>query len=153
MNQPKHVVLSAPDEAGRTFMEGLLQAGIPVLGLAHTLEQMVYMQEQGVEQIAMVRQHDGEGDLAPAVPVGRIYLFEKSLPILCQYLLICRSWTAQSVFVIQSVERDKSVPVPTIYRQLGANHVMFTSGARHSFLLRAELEQQEREDGLAYSSL
>ncbi|GKU76462.1 hypothetical protein [Paenibacillus sp. L3-i20] len=146
MKQIEHVLISAPNEAGRSFLDALLRKGVPVIGLANTLEQVNYMEEIGLHNTIMVSQGDEHKEILPPAAIGKVYLFEQSMPALCQYLLVCRPWTTKAVFIIKTVA-DKTTNIPSIYRLLGANHVLLTTSNDTKFLLGSEYESQADEAG------
>ncbi|MBH5320431.1 hypothetical protein I6N90_21795 [Paenibacillus sp. GSMTC-2017] len=149
MKLEEYVLISAPNEAGRSFLKALLMRGIPVVGLANTIEQLEYMRELGLVYTIMVMQGDEHKCVLPPVPIGKVYLFEQSLPALCQYLLVCRVWTSKSIFIIKSVA-DRISNAPSIYRQLGANHVLLSTGNDMNFLLGSELREDPASIRLAH---
>jgi hypothetical protein len=128
--QQKVVIVSAPNKAGRCFLHLLMIMEIPFAVMVNSSAECKRMKELGITSIMKINTFDHNEWLTPDFPVGKVYLFERSLPLCCRYLMMCRKWTKSPIRVISNGLMPRS-----IYRGLGANEIIVSSSDNVSFLL------------------
>ncbi|WP_214629531.1 hypothetical protein [Paenibacillus agaridevorans] len=140
MNKHENVLLvSAPNLRGEQFVRALLHRHIPFAAIVNNEQEYERLLGLGVETIIAVDTSDeGVWSAAPDIGIGRVYLFERSLNQICRYLLICRKWSNNPIYVITEQVRPK-----LMYRGLGANYVIYASGQDSNFLITDEMTDQE----------
>ena len=128
--QQKFVVVSAPNKAGKRFLHLLMIMDIPFAVLVNSSAEYKRMKELGFTTILKINTFDHYEWLTPDFPIGNVYLFERSLPLCCRYLLMCRKWTKSPIHIISNGLMPRM-----IYRGLGANEIILSSNDNVSFLL------------------
>lgn len=126
-----YVLVSAPTAAGEHFIKLLQIRKVPFVALVNNAEELARMEKLGIARILRVDTMQHDTWQVPEFPVDRVYLFEKSMNLTCRYLRMCRNWTIRPIYVITGKCNPRSV-----YRGLGANHILVTNGADVSFLLQ-----------------
>ncbi|MFR9712040.1 hypothetical protein ACL02P_22135 [Paenibacillus sp. MB22_1] len=131
--QDEFVLVSAPNKTGEQFIKALRIKGIPYAAITNNETEKSRLTHLGVKHILMVDTVDRETWLIPELPVGKVYLFESSLPLICRYIQICRSWTGKPIYIITGSNNAR-----LIYKGLGASYVIYTRSDDVSFLLDNE---------------
>lgn len=139
MNNRENIVLvSAPNLRGEQFVKTLLHRHIPFAAIVNNDQEYERMISLGVETIIAINTTDDKVWSTPEFGIGRVYLFERSLNLVCRYLLICRKWTRAPIYVI-----TEQVKPRLTYRGLGANYVIYASGQDSNFLITDEMTAYE----------
>lgn len=125
------VLVSAPNAAGEAFIQLLKWKGIRYAAIVNNRNEYERMLAIGVSQIVTVNTNEEKTWIVPEMPIGNIYLFEKSLNLCCRYLQICRSWTSDPVYVV-----THSMQPRLVYKGLGANYIIHSHGRDLSLLLK-----------------
>lgn len=130
------VLVSAPNRAGEGFIRQLKARQIPVAVIVNNKAEYQRMTQIGVTKIVKVDTAAEETWILPEVPVGQVYLFERSLNLVCRYLQICRSWTSKRIYVITGSQNPRLV-----YKGLGADYIIYSSRSDNdcSFLITDDL--------------
>ncbi|QGQ94666.1 hypothetical protein EHS13_07070 [Paenibacillus psychroresistens] len=128
--QQSLVVVSAPNKAGKSFIHLLMVLEIPFAVLVNSTREYKRMKELGIINIMQINTFDHYEWLKPEFPVGNIYLFERSLPLCCRYLLMCRKWTKSPIRIISNGLMPRM-----IYRVLGANEIIVNPNENVTFLM------------------
>jgi hypothetical protein len=128
--QQKNVVVSAPNKAGRSFLHLLMVMEIPFVVMVNSSAEYKRMKKLGITNILNVNTFNHNEWLIPDFLVGKVYLFERSLPQCCRYLMMCRKWTKSPIYVISNGLMPRM-----IYRGLGANEIIVNPSDNVSFLL------------------
>ncbi|MCM3627888.1 hypothetical protein M3194_10990 [Paenibacillus glycanilyticus] len=129
-----YILVSAPNVQGEDFIKQLQRRHIPFAAIVNNKNEYERMLMLQVSTIIVINTMDEATWRIPELPVGRIFLFERSLNLCCRYIQICRSWTSKSIYVIT----DSSNP-RLIYKGMGANFVIYSGSAETSFLITNEL--------------
>lgn len=126
----KHVLVAAPNQAGKQFIGQLRQRGIPFYAIVNNNHGKKRLEAMGVGHIITVDTADESTWNAPELPIGSVYLFEDSFNLTCRYLQMCSAWEPESIYVV--TRRDYS---RLTYKALGASDLIYTTGKDISFLL------------------
>ncbi|MCK9857833.1 hypothetical protein [Paenibacillus sp. ATY16] len=129
-----YILVSAPNVQGEDFIKQLLRRHIPFAAIVNNKTEYERMLELGVSTIIVINTTDEATWRVPELPVGRIFLFERSLNLCCRYIQICRSWTSKSICVVTDSANPR-----LIYKGMGANYVIHSSHADTSFLIINDL--------------
>ncbi|MFC4770100.1 hypothetical protein [Effusibacillus consociatus] len=127
------ILVSAPNKTGGQFIKTLQIKKMLFAAITNNDTERSRLVHLGVKNILSVDTTDRETWLIPELPVGKVFLFELSLPLICRYIQICRSWTDKSIYVITGSSNARMV-----YKGLGANYVIHTQSDDVSFLLDKE---------------
>lgn len=127
------ILVSPATKAGERFMELLKIRKLPYAAIINSARERARLVQLGVKHIIEVDTKDHESWIIPKLPIGKVYLFERSLPLCCRYIQICRSWTGQSVYIITEGQNARK-----IYRGLGADYVVYSNNSEVSFLIHDE---------------
>jgi hypothetical protein len=99
--------------------------------LTNSKQEMLELEElHGKVPIVLVDTVDKSVQMVPDIPIGKVFIFEESLPLTCRYLQAIKSWTAQPIYVITD-----SGMVRNMYKELGATYTIYSRNADVSFLL------------------
>ncbi|MFC4306736.1 hypothetical protein [Cohnella boryungensis] len=128
--QDEFILVSAPNKIGEQFIKALQIKDIPYAAIANHQAERSRLEVLGVKSIIMVDTVLRQTWTIPDLPVGKVFLFERSLPLICRYLQICRSWTGKPIYVITGSDNPRLV-----YKGLGANYVIHSRSDDVSFLL------------------
>ncbi|WP_261378483.1 hypothetical protein [Paenibacillus agilis] len=140
-NEGRMVTVFAPNAMGIDFLKQLRGANVPVAAISNNTRLTASMEKLGVKHICSVKTTSQRKATAlPAVPVGRMYVFEQSFALTCRLLQQCRPWTDEMITVITKQNYPKS-----IYRMLGADMVIYTQSDQVSFLLTDLLSQDSHQ--------
>ena len=126
----ERVLLSAPNHAGEQFVKLLQRKRVPYAVIVNNQAEFKRMGALGAERIIMVNTAKEDSWHIPETPVGKVYLFEKSLTLCCRYIQICRSWTSGPLYVITGSGNPRHV-----YKGLGADYVVHSGGRDFAFLI------------------
>ncbi|MDQ6421720.1 hypothetical protein RB620_20035 [Paenibacillus sp. LHD-117] len=135
-NSQEIVLVSAPNLVGEQFVKSLQLKRVPYAAIVNNNQEYDRMRSLGVENIITVNTIDDDTWVMPDIRIGRVYLFEKSMNLCCRYILICRKWTVKPIYVV-----TESIKPKLMYRGLGANYVLYTSGQDTSFLITDDMEE------------
>lgn len=127
----EYVLVSAPNRTGECFVKILQNSNIPFVGITNNRNEQSRLKQLGVENILFVDTGGLRTSIVPELPVGKVFLFEFSLPLCCRYVQICRSWTGKPIYVITESNNERY-----IYRELGANYIIHTNSDDLSFLVK-----------------
>lgn len=130
----QYTVISAPTRQGEYFLKYVKHAGIPIACLVNSKAEQKRLEKLGLKLIVTVDTIDPETWNPPDFPVGRVYLFERSLNLCCRYIQICRSWTSEPLYVITPSSNPRM-----IYKSLGADYVIFSRSKDVTFLAERQL--------------
>ncbi|SFF34424.1 hypothetical protein SAMN04487969_1288 [Paenibacillus algorifonticola] len=128
--QEDYILVSAPTEDGQAFLRTLAMKGMPFVALTNNRADKQALEEIGVKEILMVDTRDSRPPMIPELPIGKVFLFERSFNLCCRYIHTCRSWTGKPIYVITQGHNSR-----LIYKGLGANYVIHSQGNDLSFLL------------------
>lgn len=119
MSDQPYVLVSAPTKAGETFMLLLKQKGVSFAALTNNELELKRLKKLGIRQILSVDTKDHGSWSLPEFPIGKVFLFENSLPLCCRYIQICRSWTENPIYVITGKSSSRM-----IYKTLGVDRII-----------------------------
>ncbi|MBD2870238.1 hypothetical protein [Paenibacillus arenilitoris] len=128
----ERILVSAPNRAGENFIRTLRAKQLPFAALVSSSRQQKSMESLGVKPIIYVDTTKHDSWIIPDYPIGKVFIFEDSLPLCCRYIQICRGWTSKAMYVISHRGNPRMV-----YRGLGANHVVFANSEDVSYLIEA----------------
>lgn len=128
--QDDYILVSGPTAAGLAFLQTLATKEVHYAALTSNTADKQFLEEVGVKHILMVEATDSRKPMIPELPIGKVYLFERSLNLCCKYIQICRFWTTKPIYVITQGNHAR-----LIYKVLGANYVIHSQGKDLSFLL------------------
>ncbi len=98
--EQEFTIVSAPNRTGLHFVRQLQCRNVPFAVLVNELDQREPLAQLGIEHMIHVNITSHDIQFIPDVPVGKVYLFEKNLPLCCRLIQICRSWTSRPLYVI-----------------------------------------------------
>ncbi|MEK3867399.1 hypothetical protein MHH60_28380 [Paenibacillus sp. FSL H7-0716] len=124
------IVVSAPNKAGVQFIKTLKFKGVPFAAITNNETEKSRLEHLGVKNLITVDTTERERWIIPELSIGKVFLFERSLPLCCKYIQICRSWTGKPIYVITESSNSR-----LIYKGLGANYVIHSNSDDVSFLL------------------
>jgi len=130
MKDSASILVVAPRNTGEPLLRYLKYKYLPFIVMTNNKQEEQHLRRLGVEHILMVDTVEHETWAVPETPIGKVFMFEKSLPLCCRYLQIVRNWTAQPIYVIS--ERPS---VRHIYKGLGADHVIYSRNGQIAFLV------------------
>jgi hypothetical protein len=133
MSRPEHILVSAPTKAGEQFIQLLKLKEVPFAVITNSKAEKKRLERTGVEKLLFIQTREPETWVKPDYPVGRVFLFQRSLPLCCCYLQMTRSWTGQAVYVIT----DRNQP-QGIYKALGADEVIYSRTGNLGYLIRTQ---------------
>ncbi|CAM3308916.1 hypothetical protein PALU110988_15195 [Paenibacillus lupini] len=125
-----YILVSAPNVQGEDFIKQLQHRRIPFATMVNNKAEYERMLELHVSTIIVISTNDEATWRVPELPIGRIFLFERSLNLCCRYIQICRSWTSKSICVVTDSTNPR-----LIYKGMGANYVVHSSSGETSFLI------------------
>ncbi|CAJ1317458.1 hypothetical protein PO903_04710 [Paenibacillus sp. PK4536] len=128
--EQEFVLVSPATVAGEQFMQLLKVKKIPFAVIVNSQADQLRYQKMGIEHVLVIDTQRQELWRIPELKIGKIYLFERSLPLCCRYIQICRTWSSQQLYVITEGNQSR-----LIYRGLGADYIIHTNGSSASFLL------------------
>ncbi|MBW7452792.1 hypothetical protein ACFOLF_24280 [Paenibacillus sepulcri] len=128
--EQRPILVAASTEAGRKFVRLLLYKQQPVVALTNNRREEKLLRELGVNEIIRVNTTRSKAGAAPQFSIGRVYIFESSLPLSCQYLQLMANWSCQEITVITTVWHPE-----VIYKKLGAAYIVRTQSGDVGFLL------------------
>lgn len=111
-------------------MSVLHSMNMPYAVLTNSKQEMLELEELGIEPTVLVDTVDRSAWLVPDIPIGKVIIFEESLPLTCRYLQAVTSWTQGPIYVVSS-----SGMIRRMYKELGATYVIHSRNADVSFLL------------------
>lgn len=129
-DQQEFVLVSASNKAGEDFMRLLQERKTPYVALSNNVYKQEQLRKAGIEHTVLVNTMEHQTWSVPTLPIGNIYLFEKSLTLCCRYIQICRQWTTNPIYVITQKPNSQ-----LIYKGLGANHVYYSKNGNAPFLI------------------
>lgn len=125
-----YILVTATSKSGKAFMSALHAMNMPCAVLTNSKPEMLELIELGIEPIILVDTVDKFARVVPDIPIGRVFIFEESLPLTCRYLQAIQSWTNQPIYVVTD-----SIVARNLYKELGATYVIYSRNAEVSFLL------------------
>ncbi|WP_411344316.1 hypothetical protein ACE3MZ_22595 [Paenibacillus sp. WLX1005] len=125
-----YVLVSPATRAGEQFMQLLKVKGIDFAAIVNSYSEKVKMERMGIHHVLLLDTQRQDEWCLPQMTVGKVYLFERSLPLCCRYIQMCRSWTSDPIYVITESSNSRM-----IYKGLGADHIVHTNGGSVAFLL------------------
>ncbi|QCT04791.1 hypothetical protein E6C60_4086 [Paenibacillus algicola] len=126
-------LVSAHTRAGLAFVQTLAEHHIPVALLNGGPEEWAGLASMAEHERLLISVNAADSFPAyPPTPIGSVFLFENSLPMICSYLQSIKGWTGNSIYVITEHCRYR-----TLYSQLGADYVIYSQSGDVSFLLDA----------------
>ncbi|MGZ7440826.1 hypothetical protein [Paenibacillus sp. TH7-28] len=128
--EKSRILVAASNQAGRNFVQLLLYRKVPVAVLTNNKREEKLLRELGVDEILRVNTTRNQMGGVPAFPIGRVFIFETSLPLSCQYLQVASRWSCGAVTVVTTAWHPDA-----IYKQLGASYVVHTKSGEVGFLL------------------
>jgi hypothetical protein len=135
MNQQDLILVSAPNRAGEGFIRLLMKQGLPCAAIANNKGEKQRLIELGVKHILMVDTIEKNDWIIPKFPIGKVYIFERSLNLCCRYIQMCRTWTSRPIYVITHTSNPRLV-----YNGLGASYVIHTTSEDVSFLVETAVK-------------
>ncbi|MFC5404456.1 hypothetical protein [Cohnella soli] len=134
MAHPNIVLVSAPTPAGESFVKLLQTRNVPFAVIVNNAAERKRMSIIGADRIVEVNTAKEETWIVPEVEVGKVFLFESSLALICRYIQICRSWTTEPIYVLTESHQPRHV-----YKGLGASYVIHSHGLNCEFLVTDDL--------------
>ncbi|WP_408894857.1 hypothetical protein [Paenibacillus taichungensis] len=131
MDDAMMVVSTGQGEAGKNFVNVLLQRGFAVVVLVHSEEEGEQFQSLGAVTVRYIQELAFRNQLPPEFAVKNAFVFENSLPQCCQDIELCRSLCPQQLYVVSSNRPH----VELVYKGLGATYVIHSRSGDVSFLL------------------
>ncbi|MEK3870106.1 MULTISPECIES: hypothetical protein [unclassified Paenibacillus] len=128
--EKSRILVAASNKAGRNFVQLLLYRKVPVAALTNNKREEKLLKELGVDEILRVNTTRNKVSGVPAFPIGRVFIFETSLPLSCQYLQFIARWPCKAVTVVTTAWYPD-----VIYKTLGASYVVHTKNGEVGFLL------------------
>lgn len=128
--EPERILVSAPTKAGEQFIRLLQSKQLPFAALTNNEDEKKRLEEMEVGCIIVLDTRDSQAPMIPAFPIGKAFLFERSLPLCCRCLQICRPWTARTIYVVTLGGNAR-----LIYKGIGADYVIHSRSEDFSFLL------------------
>lgn len=129
--EQRPILVAASTEAGRKFVRLLLYKQQPVVALTNNRREEKLLREMGVNDIIRVNTASSKaGAAAPLLSIGRVFIFESSLPLSCLYLQLVANWSCKDITVITTVWHPD-----VIYKKLGAAYIVRTQSGDVGFLL------------------
>ncbi|QTH45334.1 hypothetical protein J4772_13535 [Cohnella sp. LGH] len=128
--EQRHILIAAPNEAGKRFIKLLRIHRIPVAVLTNNGREERELRGLGVDCILRVDTVSIKENSVPSFPIGRVFIFESSLPLSCQYLLLLANWSCKAITVVTGASHPE-----VIYRKLGASYIVHTQANDVGFLL------------------
>lgn len=128
--EQEFVLVSPATVAGEQFIQLLKVKKIPFAIIVNSQADQLRFEKIGIEHILVIDTQRQDLWRIPQLNIGKIYLFERSLPLCCRYIQICRAWTSDKLYVITEGSQSR-----LIYRGLGADYIIHTNGSSASFLL------------------
>lgn len=126
-----YVLISASNAAGENLIRTLQYKKIPFAVMINSKLKAKPLEKIGVQHILTVNTKGHNSWTVPPFPIGPVILFEESLALTCRYIKMCRPWTGKPIYVVTDNLNPRS-----IYRTLGADHVIFTNSQDVSFLVK-----------------
>lgn len=124
------VLVSAGNLIGEEFMAALNHLSVPVAAMTNSKSERNKLETFGIKSFVMVDNNDNQNRMIPEFPIGKVYLFERNLPLCCRYIQICRAWTRKPIYVVTQDGNMRPV-----YKALGADYVIHSRSGDVSFLL------------------
>ncbi|MGG1514579.1 hypothetical protein ABE504_04140 [Paenibacillus oryzisoli] len=119
-HRSEYVVVSAPNRAGKEFIQQLRKKGIPYYAITNNNHGKRRLEAIGVNQILMVNTEDTKSWTPPDIRISKVYIFEVSFNLCCRYIQICKEWNPASIHVITKRGNARAA-----YRGLGADHFTY----------------------------
>ncbi|MGG1551339.1 hypothetical protein ABE452_06075 [Paenibacillus ferrarius] len=116
----EYVIVSAPNRAGKEFIQSLRKKGIPFYAITNNQHGKRRLEAIGVNQIIMVDTEDAKSWTPPEIRISNVFLFEVSFNLCCRYIQICKEWNPTSIHVI-----TKRGNARVTYRGLGADYFTY----------------------------
>ncbi|NHN33653.1 hypothetical protein [Paenibacillus agricola] len=133
MEQQEVILVSAPNRTGEGFIRQLMKMGIHCAAIANNQGEKHRLVNLGVKNIIIVNTTEQQNnEIIPKLPIGKVYIFERSLNLCCRYIRICRTWTSKPIYVITHTNNPRLV-----YKGLGAAYVIHTTSEDVSFLIES----------------
>ncbi|MBB6733722.1 hypothetical protein [Cohnella zeiphila] len=124
------MLISPATLAGERFAAALRKRELPFAALTNNETERTRWEQDGIAPIIKVDTTNRANSRIPELPIGKVFLFERSLTLTCRYLQICRPWTGRPIYVVTSGGNAR-----LIYKGLGADYVVHTNGDDVSFLI------------------
>lgn len=130
MAKGEFLLVSAPTNAGLQCIQLLKLRNLPFVAFSSNESETEQLTKNGVERIIRIDTSNHETWAIPEYPIGKVFLFEQSLPLCCRYLQICRRWTSKPIYVISDRDKPRS-----IYKGLGADFLIHSKNGNVTFLI------------------
>ncbi|WP_334077453.1 hypothetical protein [Paenibacillus sanfengchensis] len=128
--EKSRILVAASNKAGRNFIRLLMYQKIPVAALTNNKREEKLLREIGVNEILRVSTTRNKVGEIPVFPIGRVFIFESSLPLSCQYLQFVARFSSKAITVVTTMWHPEA-----IYKKLGASYVIYTKNGEVGFLL------------------
>lgn len=132
--EEEFILISPATPSGENFMKTVQARGLPFAALVNSETERTRLEQSGISPVIVTDTTGRGSNHPPELPIGKVFLFERSLPLTCRYLQICRLWTSRPIFVIKTGSHPW-----LIYKSLGADYVIHTNGDDVSFLIARHL--------------
>ncbi|MFC3798674.1 hypothetical protein [Cohnella sp. GCM10012308] len=134
--EQRRILVAASHAAGRDFIRQALYKKLPVAALANNVREEKALRKIGVSEVVHVNTSSiKDNAAAPAFPIGRVFIFEASLPLTCRYLQWAAGCSCLAITVVTHARHPE-----VIYKKLGATYVVRTQTGEVGFLLSRLLE-------------
>lgn len=133
-NEEEFLLISPATIVGERFMRTVQARGLPFAALVNNETDRARWERSGIAHVIEADTMSRDSTRPPELRIGKVFLFERSLPLTCRYLQICRPWTTRPIYVIKSGSHPW-----LIYKSLGADYVIHTNGEDVSFLITRHL--------------
>ncbi|MDI4644491.1 hypothetical protein [Cohnella hashimotonis] len=134
--EQRRILVAASDAAGRDFIRQALYKKLPVAALTNNGREEKALRKIGVSEVVHVNTSCiNENAAAPAFPIGRVFIFESSLPLTCRYLQWATGCSCLAITVVTHAWHPE-----VIYKKLGARYVVRTQTGEVGFLLSRLLD-------------
>ena len=129
-NEQEFNLISPATAAGERFMKTVQTRGLPFAALVNNETERARLEKSGIAHVILADTMSRNFVRPPELPFGKVFLFDRNLPLTCRYLQICRQWTSRPIYVIKTGGN----PWLT-YKSLGADYIIHTNGDDVSFLV------------------
>ncbi|MFC0215409.1 hypothetical protein ACFFK0_23735 [Paenibacillus chartarius] len=128
--EEEYILVSAPNQAGKQFLNRLRQQGIPFYAMVNNNYGKKRLEAMGVNHIIKVDTGKQKTWVRPSIPIKRMYLFEDSFTLCCRWIQICRAWSDKEICIVSRRDHARMT-----YRALGADRMIFINGSEDAELL------------------
>ncbi|MBB3111593.1 hypothetical protein FHS18_003661 [Paenibacillus phyllosphaerae] len=123
-------LVTVTNKKGKDFLSVLHARGLPCAVLTNSKQEKLELEAMGETNIVLVDTGDRSSWGPPEIPIGKVFIFEESLPLTCRYLQAVKSWTHEPVYVVTGCGMIRNM-----YKELGAAYIIHSRNADVTFLI------------------